>query len=218
MIKTDTQLQRDVIDELRWDPAVSSAGIGVTAENGVVTLSGSIDSYAKKYAAIRATERVAGMRAIADELDVVLPSAHKRTDADIAHAVVSTLEWDVQVPDDRVQARVDDGWVWLEGEVEWQYQSVAAERAIRNLTGVRGVTNLLRVQSRATVPDVRQRIEKALTRHAELDARQIQVEASDGRVTLRGKVRSWAERQDAELAAWSAPGVTTVSDELLVHI
>lgn len=218
MIKTDAQLQHDVIDELRWDPAVSSAGIGVAAENGVVTLSGSIDSYAKKYAAIRATERVAGMRAIADELDVVLPSSHKRTDADIAHAVVSTLEWDVQVPNDKVRARVDGGWVWLEGEVEWQYQSVAAEHAIRNLTGVRGVTNLLRVQSRATVPDVRQRIEKALTRHAELDARQIQVEASDGRVTLRGKVRSWAERQDAELAAWSAPGVTTVRDELLVHV
>ena len=217
MIKTDAQLQHDVIDELRWDPAVSSAGIGVAAENGVVTLSGSIDSYAKKYAAIRATERVAGMRAIADELDVVLPSSHKRTDADIAHAVVSTLEWDVQVPDDRVHARVDDGWVWLEGEVEWQYQSVAAERAIRNLTGVRGVTNLLRVQSRATVPDVRQRIEKALTRHAALDARQIQVEASEGRVTLRGKVHSWSERADAERAAWSAAGVTEVSDELLVQ-
>lgn len=218
MIKTDAQLQHDVVDELRWDPAVSSAEIGVAAQNGVVTLSGSIDSYAKKYAAIRATERVTGMRAIADELDVILPASHKRTDADIAHAVVSTLKWDVQVPDDKVTARVDDGWVWLEGEVEWQYQSVAAERAIRNLTGVRGVTNLLHIQSRSMIPDVTQRIETALKRHAELDAQQIRVEARDGRVTLRGKVRSWAERQDAELAAWSAPGVTNVDDELLVHI
>jgi osmotically-inducible protein OsmY len=218
MIKTDAQLQHDVIDELRWDPAVASAEIGVAAKNGVVTLSGQIDSYAKKYAAIRATERVAGMRAIADELDVVLPTSFKRTDADVAHAIVNTLKWDVQVPDDSVKARVDDGWVWLEGEVEWQYQSAAAERAIRNITGVRGVTNLLQIMKRPTVPDVKQRIENALKRHAELDAEQIHIETSNGHVTLRGKVRSWAERQDAETAAWSAPGVTTVEDELLVHI
>jgi osmotically-inducible protein OsmY len=218
MTKTDAQLQRDVIDELRWDPSVGSAEIGVAAKNGVITLSGQVESFAKKYAAVRAAERVAGVRAIAEEVNVVLPMSFKRTDTDIAHAAASTLKWDVQVPDDRVKARVDDGWVWLEGDVEWQYQSAAAERAVRNLAGVRGVTNLLQVKAHASAPDVKERIESALKRHAEIDSQQIRVEATDGSVTLRGKVRSWAERQDAELAAWSAPGVTRVHDELLVHI
>jgi osmotically-inducible protein OsmY len=218
MIKTDAQLQRDVIDELRFDPAVGSAEIGVAVKNGVITLSGQLESYAKKYAAIRGTERVAGVRAIAEELTVVLAGSFHRTDVDLAHAVASTLTWDVQVPDDKVKARVEAGWVWLEGEVEWQFQSIAAERAIHNLTGVRGVTNLLQIKKRPSAPDVRERIESAFKRHAELDSKQIAVEAIDGRVTLRGKVRSWAERQDAEFAAWSAPGVTKVDDELLVQI
>jgi osmotically-inducible protein OsmY len=218
MIKTDAQLQRDVIDELRFDPAVGSAEIGVAVKNGVITLTGQLESYAKKYAAIRATERVAGVRAIAEELTVVLAGSFHRTDVDLAHAVASTLTWDVQVPDDKVKARVEAGWVWLEGEVEWQFQSIAAERAIHNLTGVRGVTNLLQIKKRPSAPDVRERIESAFKRHAELDSKQIAVEAIDGRVTLRGKVRSWAERQDAEFAAWSAPGVTKVDDELLVQI
>lgn len=218
MIKTDAQLQRDVIDELRFDPAVGSAEIGVAVKNGVITLSGQIESYAKKYAAVRAAERVAGVRAIAEELTVVLAKSSHRTDIDLAHAVASTLTWDVQVPEDKVKARVEDGWVWLEGEIEWQYQSIAAERAIHNLTGVRGVTNLLQIKKRPSAPDVKQRIESAFKRHAEIDSKQIAVEAVDGRVTLRGKVRSWAERQDAEFAAWSAPGVTKVDDELLVQI
>jgi osmotically-inducible protein OsmY len=218
MTKTDAQLQRDVIEELRWDPSVGTAELGVAVKSGVVTLSGQVNSFAKKYAAVRAVERVAGVRAIAEDVSVVLPMSLKRTDTDVAHAVVSTLKWDVQVPDEKVKARVDDGWVWLEGEVEWQYQSAAAERAVRNLTGVRGVTNLLQVKKRASVPDVKERIESALKRHAELDAHRIQVDAIDGRVILRGNVRSWAERQDAEFAAWSAPGVSKVEDQLLVQI
>jgi osmotically-inducible protein OsmY len=218
MIKTDSQLQRDVIDELRWDPRVGSAEIGVAAKNGVVTLTGQLDTYAKKYAAVRAAERVAGVRAIAEELTVVLLGSYQRTDTDLAHIVASTLKWDVVVPDDKVKARIEKGWVWLEGEVEWQYQSAAAERAVRNLSGVRGVTNLLQVTTHASVPDVKRRIEGALERHAELDAKQISVEATDGKVTLRGKVRSWSERMDAESAAWSAPGVTKVNDELMVQV
>lgn len=216
MIKSDSQLQRDVIDELRWDPRIGANEIGVAAQNGVVTLSGQVTSYAKKYAVVEAAERVAGVRAIAEELSVVLPSPFKRSDTELAHSVASTLSWDVNVPDDKVKARVDKGWVWLEGEVDWQYQAASAERAIRNLMGVRGVTNLLRVHKSVSVPDVQQHIESALKRHAELDSKQIRVEALDGRVTLRGHVRSWSERQDAERAAWAAAGVSTVDDELIV--
>lgn len=217
MFKTDVQLQRDVIDELRWDPSVGANEIGVAVKSGVVTLSGQVDSYARMYAASRAAERVAGVKAVAEDLVVSLPAGSKRSDTDLAHAVVSTLQWNVQVPDD-IKARVDNAWVWLEGTVEWRYQSRIAENAVRNLTGVRGVTNLIDVKPRAVVADVKNRIEGALKRHAELDSKQIQVEALDGRVTLKGKVRSWAERQDAEFAAWSAPGVSKVLDELVVQL
>ena len=172
MIKTDSQLQRDVINELRWDPSVGSAEIGVAAKSGVVTLSGQVESFARKYAAGCAAERVAGVRAIAEKLTVSVPMSFKRTDTDIAHSLANTLKWDVRVPDEAIKARVEDGWVWLEGQVEWQYQVAAAERAIRNLTGVRGVTNLIRVKQRPAVPDVQQRIESALERHAERTARQ----------------------------------------------
>jgi len=218
MIKTDSKLQSDVIEELRWDPSVASEQVGVAAKNGVVTLSGQVGSYAMKVAAVRAAERVSGVRAIAEELKVVLPSSFMRTDTDLAHSVAAVLRWDVSVPDDKVKARVEDGWVWLDGEVDWQYESTAAERAIRNLTGVRGVSNMLHVKPRASAPDVKQHIQNALKRHAELDAREISVEALDGRVTLRGKVHSWAERQDAELAAWGAEGVSAVNDELVVRL
>lgn len=218
MIKTDSQLQRDVIDELRWDPMVGSAEIGVAARNGVITLSGQVENYAKKYAAVRAAERVAGVRAIAEELKVVLPMSLVRTDTDLAHSVATTLKWDVRVPDDAVKARVEDGWVWLEGAVDWQYQSAAAERAIRNLIGVRGVSNLLSIKIHASASDVKGRIEEALKRHAQLDSKLIRVEALDGRVTLTGTVHSRAERKDAELAAWAAPGVTKVDDQLLVEV
>jgi len=217
MIKSDSQLQRDVIDELRWDPSVGSEEIGVASKNGVVTLSGTVDSYAKKYAAVRAAERVAGVRAIAEEVKVSLPMSFKRTDTDIAHAVATALAWDVEVPDDKIKARVDEGWVWLEGDVDWQYQSRAAERAVRNLYGVRGVSNLVQVKTHVSVPDVKQRIESALKRSAELDSKKITIDATDGHVTLRGSVRSWTERRDAENAAWSAPGVSRVQDELVVQ-
>jgi osmotically-inducible protein OsmY len=216
MKKTDTLLQSDIIDELRFDPSVGVSEIGVAAKDGVITLTGKVETFAMKFAAARAAERVAGVRAVANELTVALLSSFTKTDTDIAHAVASALKWDVEIPDEELKARVEKGWVWLEGEVEWRFQISAAERAIRNLSGVVGVTNLIALKPRASSGDVQARIENAIKRHAELDSRQITVSAVGGRVTLRGKVRSWAERGDAESAAWSAPGVTAVTDELLV--
>ena len=218
MMKSDSQLQRDVIEELRWDPSIGRLEIGVACSDGVVTLSGEVDSYSRKYTAARVAERVLGVKAVADELTVHLPSSSRRSDTEIAHAVVQALRWDIDVPTEGIQARVDDGWVWLEGEAEWQYQRSAAERVVRHMTGVKGVTNLVRIKPRASAPDVKQRIENAIKRHAEVDARNITVEAVDGRVILRGSVRSWAERRDAENAAWAAPGVSKVEDEIIVHL
>ncbi len=218
MLKINSQLQRDVTDELRWDPRVGATEIGVAVRDGVVTLSGEVDSYARKYAAVKATERVTGVRAIAEELTVKLPTSSARNDTELAHAIVETFAWNVVVPDDLITSRVQHGWVTLEGMVEWQYQSIAAERAVRNLIGVRGVTNLLAVKQHVSVTDVKARIESALKRHAVLDSKEISVEALNGCVTLRGKVHSWSEKQQAEFAAWSAPGVTTVDDELLIGV
>lgn len=216
-LKTDAQLQRDVIDELKWDPAVGDAEIGVAAKDGVVTLSGQVDSHAKKYVAERAAERVAGVRATAEDLTVKLPTSFIRSDTEIAHAVVSALKWDIEVPDDRIKSKVDNGWIWLEGEVEWQYQKTAAERAVRYLTGIKGVINMMTVKpKKVSTFEVSQKINDALRRTAEMDANRITVKASDGEVTLTGTVRSSAERVDAERAAWAAPGVMKVRDELLI--
>ena len=218
-MKTDTQLQRDVLDELRWDPITRDEEIGVAGKDGAITVSGQVSTFAKRYAVIRAAERVAGVIAVADDIAVKLPSDLSRSDIDIAHQVVQALHWDVEVPTDKVKAKVTDGWITLEGAVEWQFERSAAERAVRYLTGVRGVTNLISVQPKKTSPvEVNKKIKEALRRSAEQDADRIVVEAADGNVTLKGRVRSWAERQDAERAAWSAPGVRAVKDELHIGL
>jgi osmotically-inducible protein OsmY len=218
MTKSDAQLQSDVQEELKWDPSVGRSEIGIACKNAVVTLSGQVDNYARKYAAMRAAERVSGVQVVADELNVRVPFSFKRTDMEIAHAVAEALRWDIEVPNDKIKARVDEGWVWLDGDVEWEYQRSAAERAVRYLTGVKGVSNNVKISERPWIPDVKTRIERALKRTAELDAAQIKVNAADGSVTLSGRVRSWAARQDAERAVWSAPGVTSVKDELTVSL
>ncbi|MDE3053543.1 MAG: BON domain-containing protein [Gemmatimonadota bacterium] len=216
-MKTDMQLQRDVIEELAWQPNIREAEIAVGARNGVVTLSGFVDSYAQKYAAARAVESVRGVRAVADDLKVRLPQAFVRSDTEVAHAAVSALKWDVEVPDTRIKVLVDDGWISLDGAVDWQFQRTAAENAVRHLAGVNGVINRITVQQpKVSAYEVNQRIEEALKRNAALDAEKISIDARDGRVVLRGTVRSWAEREDAERAAWAAPGVTEVDDELAV--
>jgi osmotically-inducible protein OsmY len=216
-MKTDMQLQRDVIEELAWQPNVREAEIGVAVKNGVVTLSGFVDTYAQKYAAARAAERIHGVRAVADDLSVKLPKSFVRSDTDVAHAAVSALKWDVEVPDNRIQVLVDDGWVSLDGGVDWQFQRSAAEKAVRYLTGVKGVINRIVVnQPKVSAYEVNKRIEEALKRSAAFEADRISVDAKDGKVTLRGTVRSWAEREDAERAAWAAPGVSEVDDEIAV--
>lgn len=216
-MKTDTQLQRDVQAELAWEPSVHEAEIGVAAKDGVVTLSGYVHSFAEKYIAERAAERVSGVRAIAEDLTVKLPTRFERTDTTIAHDVVNALCTDIQVPDDRIKARVENGWITLDGDVEWQYQKSAAERAVRYLAGVIGVSNRITIQpKRVSTFEVSNKIKDALRRNAEVDADHIVVEAADGRVTLKGTVRSYAERLDAERAAWAAPGVRSVEDKIAI--
>ena len=218
-MRTDKELQRDVMDEINWTPALRGEEIGVAVKDGVVTLSGEVSNYVKKYDAERAAEKIHGVKAVAVDLEVKLPSSSFHSDTDIAHEAVSALKWDVQVPDEKIKLRVEDGRIIMDGEVEWQYQRSAAARAVRYLSGVKSVSNFISVKpKKVSTFDVSEKIKAAFKRSAEVDSSQITVESSDGKVTLKGKVRSWAERRDAESAAWSAPGVTQVDDRLAVAL
>jgi osmotically-inducible protein OsmY len=215
-MKNDLDLQRDVFDELKWEPAVHSTNIGVIVKDGVVTLEGVVDSYPEKWAAERAAKRVSGVKALALELEVKLPGSGEQTDADIAEAAESALRWDILAPQDRIKVTVEKGFLTLEGEVDWEYQRSAAKKAVLNLTGVKGVANEITVKPNVAPIDVKAKIEAALKRNAILDAEQIHVQADGGKVTLSGCVSSWAERDEAEAAAWSAPGVSEVKDVIAV--
>ena len=214
--KTDNDLQRDVISELQWDPTVREQEIAVAVKDGVVTLGGFVDNFAQKLAAERAAKRVRGVRGISEQISVKLADGAIRTDTDLTHRVVDALRWDVDVPDSRIRAKVEKGWVTLDGEVEWQFQRDAASRAIRYLTGVKGVSNLIGVKPHVKEKDVERLIRQALHRHADHEALQVKVTALDGKVTLDGRVGSWTERSEVERAAWSAPGVSRVEDHLAV--
>lgn len=213
----DIQLRQDVLDELDFDPRVDARTIGVSVEDGIVTLTGYVATYAERVAAEKLVKHVTGVEGVANELGVRLPVNAERNDADIARAAVHALAWMTTVPKDRVKVSVTRGWLTLDGTVDWHYQKEAADDAVRDLTGVRGVTNKVEVVSRpGRNGDVKERIEKALRRNVKLDASRITVETGNGTVTLRGEVRSLAEHQAALDAAWAAPGVTRVIDQVAV--
>jgi osmotically-inducible protein OsmY len=212
----DKDLKQHVQNALDWEPSVDATDIGVSVDEGVVTLRGNVASYSEKIAAERVALRVYGVKAVANDLVVRLVSSYQRTDTEIAQAALAALKWHTVVPDDRVTMTVKDGRITLGGTLDWQYQKDAAGRAIRDLTGVKGVTNEIRVQPRVKTADVRDKIEAAFKRSAEIDARRVNVTAEDGKVILSGNVHSWAERQEAERAAWAAPGVSHVDDRLTV--
>jgi len=216
-MKTDAQLKRDVAAELEWDPSINAAHVGVAVTDGVVTLNGHLNTFAEKYAIERAVQRVEGVKAIAVELDVKLEPGHKRSDSEIATAVESALLWHALVPAERLQAKVEKGWVTLKGEVDWEYQRQNAEKAVRPLTGVVGISNLITLKPSVTPAKVADRIRDALARHAEREAKHIEVMVSGSAITLRGTVDSWAERNAAFGAAWSAPGVLSVVNEIKVQ-
>ncbi|MFZ9429464.1 MAG: BON domain-containing protein [Burkholderiaceae bacterium] len=216
-MKTDAQLKKDIGDELEWEPSVNATHIGVSVDRGVVTLTGHIDTYAEKAAIERAVQRVQGVQAIALELDVKLAPNHQRSDTELAQSLQSALQAQALVPASRISMKVEHGWVTLSGEVDWDYQRSNAERTVHQTMGVVGVSNRITLKARTVPTDVSNRIKDALARQAEREARGIEVSIAGSTATLRGSVHSWAERNAAQGAAWSAPGIGLVVNELKVQ-
>ena len=214
---TDLEIKNNVESELDWEPSVhQAAAIAVAVKDGIVTLAGRVHSYWEKVAAERAAARVNGVKAVVNDLEIELPGSSERTDEDIARAAVKALDWNVLIPRNRIKVKVSKGWVTLEGSVDWQFQKTAAEKTVRHLVGVRGISNLVEVKPRVAPKEVKAAIEEALKRSAKIDASRIKVETDGDKVILRGTVRSWSEKEEAERAAWRAPGVRIVDNRIAV--
>lgn len=217
-MENDYLVQQNVQDELLWEPALNAVEIGVSVKNGIVTLSGTVDSLSKKLAAERAVKRVKNVKGVAMDVEVVYPSSNKRSDAAIAQAAVDALAWSNLVPSDQVHVEVEDGYITLEGEVQWQYQRDAAKDAVKDLQGVKGISNLVTVRPAASTFLIKDNIKKALQRMANIEADNIAILTEEKTITLKGKVRSWREKEEVEQVVWSTPGVSAVKDELEIEI
>ncbi|MGN6567508.1 MAG: BON domain-containing protein [Flavipsychrobacter sp.] len=215
-MKNDQQLQQDVMNELKWDPILNASEIGVSVKHGVVTLSGYVNSYSKKIAAENAAKRVKGVSAVAEDIEVRLGLDNERNDTQIAEAALDALKWNSNVPDENIQIKVENGWITMEGEAEWQYQKDAAANAVRDITGVRGISNLIMLTPKIDATVIEKNIRRALQRSADIEANNIDIKTIGNKVILKGKARSWAERNEIERATWSSPGVTEIEDELLI--
>jgi osmotically-inducible protein OsmY len=216
MERSDAEIERDVKEELQWDPDLDGTDIALSVKDGVVMLTGFTKSYADKYEAETAAKRVSGVRAVVNDIEVRLPSVDERPDPEIAREAVAAIKSQLPISSENIKVIVKNGWVTLEGEVEWQYQRNTAESAVRRIKGVKGVSNLIQIKPRAEPGEIKRRIQDAFRRSAEIDANRIVVEANGSEVILKGTVRSWAEREEAERAAWAAPGVTKVIDQIVV--
>jgi osmotically-inducible protein OsmY len=216
MMKTDSEIERDVKDELGWNPDLDATDIAVSVNKGVVTLAGFVKSYTDKYEAEAAAKRVAGVVAVANDIEVRMPSVDERPDPEIARDAVVAIKSQLPVSSEKIKVVVKNGWISLEGEVEWQYQRSTAETAVRRIKGVKGVNNTIKLKPRAEPSEIKRKIQQAFRRNAEVDSNRIMVEADGSAVTLKGTVRSWIEREEAERAAWAAPGVATVVNQIVV--
>lgn len=217
-MKTDIQIQKDVMEEILWEPFLNASQIGVSVKNGIVTLSGQVDSYSKKLAAEKAAKKVAGVKAIAEDIQIGVSPVYNKTDTEIAEAIVNALKWHTAVQDEKIKIKVENGFVTLDGEVEWEYQRNYAKRAIENLAGVRAVYNLITVKPQLSSSALKQKISAAFHRSATIDAEHVVADVIGKKVLLSGTVRSYAEKEDAETAAWNAPGITEVENKIEIEV